>query len=96
MIARFFKRNWWVIAFILGCLMFYEKGLSKREQLYQQLTEQLANLQKEKNQAIIDAEGLETQIYSQTDLAWIELLLKKKLGVVPEDQQKFFFMDSTD
>lgn len=36
---------------------------------------------------------LEMQITSQSDRAWIELLLMKKLGLVPEGYQKITFYE---
>ena len=88
---QLFIRSWWVIAFIFACVILYEQGLKTREQLYQQLNEQLMKLQLEKQRALKQQENLELQINSQSDLAWIELTLMKGLGLVPEDQQKIFF-----
>ncbi len=89
-----FIRSWWVIAFIFACVILYEHGLKTREQLYQQLNEQLVKLQHEKQQALKQQVNLQLQINSQSDLAWIELTLMKGLGLVPEDQQKIYFFPS--
>lgn len=88
-------KSWWVIAFLLLCLMLYEKGLQKREVLYRQLHEQLVHLQKEKEKALNQQNNLELQVNSQSDLNWIELTLMKGLGVVPEGYQKVYFEEES-
>lgn len=90
-IYNFFIRSWWVITFGLVCIMLYEQGLQKRNALYQQLTDQWLNLQKDKQEALEHQQNLQRQINSQSDLAWVELTLMKGLGLVPEDQQKVYF-----
>jgi hypothetical protein len=83
-----------VIAFLILCLIFYEKGLKSREILYRQLYEQQLFLKWEKHQALNMQKHLESQINSQSDFASIQLTLMKKLGVAPEGYQKVYF--STD
>lgn len=84
-------RSWWVIAFALICLIFYEQGLKKRHADYILLSENLQNLEKKKEVAIAKQIDLQTAINSQSDPAWVELILMKGLGLVPEGQQKVFF-----
>lgn len=91
LIQQIFVRSWWVIAFMLVCAVLYEHGLKKRETIYQQLTAQRLDLQREKQIALLKQQNLQRQINSQSDLAWIELTLMKELGVVPEGQQKIYF-----
>lgn len=91
LVSCIFIRSWWVIAFIIGCTMLYEQGLRNRDALYQQLTDQWLNLQKEKQQALHHQQNLQLQINSQSDVAWVELTLMKGLGLVPEGQQKVHF-----
>lgn len=90
-----FVRSWWVIAFLLICSILFEQGLKERDVNYQQLKDQLASLQQEKLRILELQQELKLQINSQSDLAWIELTLKKGLGLVPENQQKVhFYQDS--
>ena len=90
-LKKFLFRSWWVIAFMLLCIMLYEHGLKQRDALYQQLTEQSAQLQQEKQRALQQQQDLQLQINSQSDLAWIELTLIKGLGLIPEGYQKIYF-----
>jgi cell division protein FtsL len=90
-IADFFRRWWWVMAFIIVCTMIYEQGLKNHDLLYRQLTEQQLNLQQEKQKILIHQKKLQLQVSSQQDAAWIELVLMQELGVVPSGQQKIYF-----
>lgn len=86
-----FVHSWWMIAFIIVCTLFYEKGLEERELLYQQLTQKLTDLQQEKKNALHQRQNLQLQINSQSDLAWVELTLMKGLGLVPDGHKKVYF-----
>ena len=72
----------------------YEQGLKKRNTIYQQLTEQSAHLQIEKQKLLLRQQNLQLQINSQSDRAWVELILMKELGLVPEEQRKVYFHSS--
>jgi hypothetical protein len=86
-----FIQSWWVILFALFCYILFEQGAKVRQRDYAKLTEQLDNLEKQKLEAKVLQEDLLLQINSQSDPAWIELVLMKGLGVVPEGQTKYFF-----
>lgn len=88
-----FMQSWWVIAFLCLSAILYERGLKKRNDLYQQLTEQQVALLQEKQEALKHQQNLQLQINSQSDLAWVELTLMKGLGMVPEGQQKVYFYE---
>lgn len=87
----FFLRSWWVLAFLLICAIFYERGLKGRDEEFQKLREQQKQLEQAKEQALATQQDLKRQINSQSDPAYVELLLMKRLGLTPEDQQKVFF-----
>lgn len=84
-------RFWWVIFFCLLCSIFYEQGYNRIESDYSKLKEQLIKLEVEKEKALALQENLLLQLESQSDPAWVEMLLMKGLGVVPEGQTKVFF-----
>lgn len=71
--------------------MLYEQTVRRRDGDYVKLSAQLADLQVEKQKAIKLQEALRLQIQSESDPAWIELVLMRDLGVAPEDQTKIFF-----
>lgn len=84
-------QSWWVIAFALLCGVLYEQGLRQREGQYSQLKNQYAVLQTEKRLLLERQEQLLLEVNSQSDLAWLELTLKKGLGLVPENEKKVYF-----
>lgn len=91
LIAKFFLRSWWTILILLLCFGFYEHEHKKRQEISSILTAQKNELQNKKINALERHDSLLMQINSQTDPAWIELVLMKKLGLVPEGQTKIFF-----
>ena len=98
MISRSVKRLetlylklWWVALFLLFCYTLYEQGLKKRNDQYATLHNQESELILQKELATALHEKLLLQVNSQSDPAWVELVLMKGLGLVPESQTKVFF-----
>ena len=84
-------RSWWVGIVLLLGFMVYEQGSQRAAEEYERLRARHLQLSCEKEKALSWQEELERQIHSQSDPAWVELILKNKLGVVPEGQTKVFF-----
>jgi hypothetical protein len=84
-------RSWWVIAFMLLCLVLYEQSLKNRESQRLQLKQQWKQLQIDKKSELAKQKDLKLQINSQSDPAWVELILMKGLGLVPENTTKIYF-----
>lgn len=87
--------SWWVIAFTLFCAIVYENGLKTRQEDVIRLSSHLQQLQQHKEAALATKSDLQIKLDSQNDPAWIELILMKNLGLVPEGYQKAFFTKST-
>lgn len=90
-IYTFFFRFWWTILVLLFCYGFYLHGMRKKKELYSELKEKITLLEGRLAMAKNMKEDLLLQIDSQTDPAWIEILLKKHLGMVPFGQTKVYF-----
>lgn len=88
-----FLRCWWVILFCLIVLSMYEQGRKRINVEYQKLHSQLIQTEALKNQKLNLQEELLLKLNSQSDPDFVELLLMKELGVVPEGHLKFFFSD---
>lgn len=86
-----FFDSWWVYFFALLCFICYEQGGKRRNIQFQTLSKQLQELQQEKQNALVLQTELTAQILSQKDDDWVELLLIRELGVVPEGQKKVYF-----
>ena len=86
-----FLRSWWVILFMILCYMLFEHSVNQRDVEYSKLYQQLLELREARSIALAAQKRLMMQINSQSDPEWIELVLKKGLGLVPEGQIKVFF-----
>lgn len=86
-----FLKYWWVVLFCLLCAIFYEQQRKKIDQEYRKLHQQLIKFQNIKLDTLKIQEDLLLKVNSQSDPNFVELLLMKELGVVPEGQTKIFF-----
>lgn len=86
--------SWWVIAFALLCAILYEQGLKGRHEDMVSLSAHLHQLQQQKEAELAIQADLQTKLASRNDPAWIELVLMKNLGLVPEGYQKVSFTNS--
>ncbi|HUD01639.1 MAG TPA: hypothetical protein VMR37_04890 [Rhabdochlamydiaceae bacterium] len=84
-------RYWWVIAFASLCGIVYLHAMRQKNVAYQEMAGRLQSLEKEKVLALVEQEHLLLQIQSQSDPAWVEMVLKRNLGLVPEGQTKVYF-----
>ena len=91
---EFFHQYWWTLLFVAACLLLYFHGIEKKKQACIDLREKAWELESLKRLAQVEQEELMLQIQSQNDPEWIEMVLKKRLGVVPEGQMKVYFKKS--
>jgi len=84
-------RNWWVAAIcaLVGCV--YVHSLKEKNAALRELVFRLQEMEKEKLLASQEKEELHLRISSQNDPAWIETILMRDLGVVPEGYLKVHF-----
>ncbi|PIS03027.1 MAG: hypothetical protein COT85_03080 [Chlamydiae bacterium CG10_big_fil_rev_8_21_14_0_10_42_34] len=87
----FWSRSWWVVSFCLTCCLVYFHFMSEKKAAVAHMTLKLEEMQQEKWRAIQKKEDLELRIASQNDPAWIEMILMRDLGVVPEGFLKVHF-----
>jgi len=87
-------KSWWVIIFFLICFFIYDQGMQRKNLEQRKLYDKLLKVQNETAKAIEDQEDLKLELQSHNDPAWIELVLMRKLGLVPEGQIKVYFKES--
>ena len=92
----FIRRSWWMFLFLALCYLMYSHGMHKKKQSLAALKQRLTELEIEKCLALEEQEDLLLQIKSQSDPAWIQMILMKGLGVVPEGQIKVHFKKDQD
>lgn len=84
-------RSWWTILFIALTFIIFVKIYSDQSIHYHLLQDELMKLQTAKDKATATNNHLIKEIDSQNDPCWVELILKRELGVVPEGQTKVYF-----
>lgn len=94
--TSFFRNYWWVLLFALICFSLYFREVHKKNiELFAVQTEKKA-LEERKAVVTEQKDELIEKIHSQSDPAWIEMVLMKELGVVPEGKTKVHFTTKTD
>lgn len=92
---QIFLQSWWVILFAIISYMLFEQGMKVRDLEYVKLQEHHIDLERQKKEALALQEKLLLEINSQSDPAWVEMVLMKGLGLIPEGQIKVFFDHTT-
>ncbi len=90
-LGNFFFRTWWIFTFIIFCTSFYFHGGRKRDVALSELSYRLQEMEKEKMIVCQKRDELQLCLQSQNDPAWIEMILMRELGVVPEGWVKVHF-----
>lgn len=86
-------RSWWAFLLMTLLFCFYTHAMQKKEEECSLLKKRLDYLHQEKKRALEQREDLLLCINSQSDPEWIQMILMKKLGLVPEGQQKVYFKE---
>lgn len=86
------KSWWWVFLAIAVSCFIYTYPTGKKRIAVERMKSRIYQMQVKKQSYLEENENLELQISSQSDLDWIELALKRGLGLVPEGQKKIYFL----
>ena len=86
-----FVYNWWLMLFLIFCSVFYFQGSRKRDAAIAEFSFRLHEMEVTKMIAMQEREDLQLRLQSQNDPAWIEMILMRDLGVVPEGWVKVRF-----
>jgi hypothetical protein len=84
-------RSWWVFLFLLCGYFALNFIINRKEEDIQKLEARLNGLHDQRIYAENQKEDYLLRINSHSDPAWIELVLQKELGVVPEGHIKVHF-----
>ena len=87
----YWKSWWWVAAFCSVSAVVYFQSMNGKKCALTEYSFRLEEMEKEKLLAFAEREDLRLKIASQTDPAWIEMILMRDLGVVPEGWLKVHF-----
>jgi hypothetical protein len=86
------REMWWVFLFILLCYTSYQWTAANMELQITHLNKEIEMIESSISSLIPEKEQLQEEIQSQTDSKWVELVLMKELGLVPEGQEKVHFI----
>lgn len=87
----FWNKNWWVFLFCAATVLAHVHFFKEKTAAICLLNGRLQEMEKEKELAFQKREALHLRIASQSDPAWIEMILMRDLGVVPEGFLKVHF-----
>ena len=90
-IEKVIFRSWWLFFFLLIGLLGYGESIKKKNGEIKEIKNRISQLEKEKEAVLDEREDLVLRINSQSDPAWMERVLIKELGVVPEGKVKVHF-----
>ena len=88
---KIFLEYWWVVLFVVGSYVLFTQSLIHKQVEIQKLQQRKTELLAKIEHANLERKNLQQQVNSQEDPHWIELTLKRCLGVVPDNQVKIFF-----
>lgn len=81
----------WTLLFGFFCFAFYSHSMDKKSYACRELKSKIQELELTKKSSLEEREDLVLQISSQNDMDWVEMILKRRLGLVPEGQMKVYF-----
>jgi hypothetical protein len=82
---------WWVGVVCSTAALFYFNAMHEKRSTLKELSIRFEEIEKEKTLALQKQEDLRLQIASQSDPGWIEMVLMRDLGLVPEGWLKVHF-----
>lgn len=82
---------WWTILFCLASYIFFDSAQRKKDKEIFTLQQQMQQIRSEQQLLAHQKDELTARIESQNDPEWVELVLMKELGVVPEGYMKVYF-----
>lgn len=85
------RKWWWALTFCLSVGFVYLHFIKQKKNDVAQLSIRLEDMEKKRGLALEERETLRLQIASQNDPSWIEMILMRDLGVVPEGWLKVHF-----
>ncbi len=91
--ARFFLKFWWAGLFMLLCYGFYAHGMGQRNRDLRQLEDKRLLLTGQLQEASVLKGELLLEVESQGDPAFVQMVMRKQLGMVAQGDTKVCFED---
>ena len=94
-LIEIFRTHWWMVTFLSIIALFAWQSSQKQRRALLDLQTRFTSILHEKETAASEFEDLLLQIRAQNDPDWVELVLMRRLGLVPEGQTKVYFEKHT-
>lgn len=91
MVGSAWRQWWWVFSFCFIAISVYLHFAHEKKAQIEELSSRFGRMQRELGLARAERDSLLLQIESQNDPSWIEMILMRDLGVVPEGWLKVHF-----
>jgi hypothetical protein len=89
--SSWFQKSWWVGGFCILALIVFAHAMKSRRLAICELSSRVNEMEEIGSILSKENEELKLRIASQSDPAWIELVLLREMGVVPEGFIKVHF-----
>jgi len=86
-------KSWWLLVFVVIAFIGFERLSSRKNKEIHEYRSSIFSLHKKKEDLFKKHQDLIFQKKSQREPYWIEMVLMKKLGVVPEGKIKVVFIE---
>ena len=80
-----------MVTFLCLVALFFWQNSRKTYFVAADLEQRLSEIIEQKRVVVMERDDLLLQIQSQKDPQWIELVLRRRLGLIPEGQTKVYF-----
>lgn len=81
-------RSWWVILFLLTSLLIFDVTMRMRQEEEKRLLAKVTKIEEQLHHSRSLQHHLHAELASHDDPQWIELLLMRNLGLVPDGYTK--------
>lgn len=85
------KSSWWLALLAAILLIAHERGVIDQNRRMEAVSEQLAMLQKRREELALEQRYLQAQLTHGADPAWMERVLMKHLGLAPKGYRRIHF-----
>lgn len=93
--SELFVKSWWVWVFSITCFGVYEQASYFVAREITSLEQEITLTEKKLRDALVLQDELKLQLRSLSDPAWIEQVLIKNLGVIPQEYTKIYFQPTS-
>jgi len=87
----FVVKSWWIYLICVFSFFLFDHFSSKKKVEISNLETKQLFLERQRDLSLLKKEDLHVRICSQSDPSWIEIVLMKQLGLVPDGYMKIHF-----